>query len=174
MNNTHNNTVTKAINRIVRDEAGRYNIPRPGITAEEILDLASEIAAEKLQGRVTIESPEQAEKIIQHHFGNPESEQFAVLWMDTKNTVLAFDVLFYGTIDGASVYIRELVKAALRHNAASCILVHNHPSGITEPSHSDRSLTERIKEGLGLIDVRILDHFIVGHDVYSFAKNGLI
>ncbi|MGI6407728.1 MAG: JAB domain-containing protein [Thiopseudomonas sp.] len=174
MTNIQITTETKTISRIVRDEHGRYSIPRPGVTAEEILDLASEIAAEKLHGGMFVESPEQAEKVIQHYFGNPENEQFAVLWMDTKHKVLAFDVLFHGTIDGASVYPREVVKAALKHNSASCLLIHNHPSGSTEPSSADRLLTERLKEALAIVDVRVLDHFIIGHNVYSFAKAGIL
>ncbi len=174
MTNIQITTETKAISRIVRDEHGRYNIPRPGVTAEEILDLASEIAAEKLNNGMIVESPDQAEKVIQHHFGNPENEQFAVLLMDTKHKVLGFEVLFHGTIDGASVYPREVVKAALKHNAAAIILVHNHPSGITTPSDADEKLTKRLQEALALVDVRILDHFIIGHDVYSFAQNHLL
>ena len=91
-----------------------------------------------------------------------ESEVFGILLMDTKNRILTFRELFYGTIDGASVYPREVVKQALRHNAATAILVHNHPSGDPTPSQADKLLTERLKEALALIDVRVLDHIVVG------------
>jgi DNA repair protein RadC len=82
--------------------------------------------------------------------------------------------MFTGTIDGTAVYPREVVKATLRHNAAAVILAHNHPSGITNPSESDKHLTQRLKNALVLVDVRVLDHLIVGHDITSFAELGLM
>ncbi|EKM95994.1 hypothetical protein C211_09813 [Stutzerimonas degradans] len=89
-------------------------------------------------------------------------ELFGCLFLDSRHRVLAFEVLFHGTIDGASVYPRQVVKRALAQNAAAVILTHNHPSGVAEPSQADRQLTQRLKEALALIDVRVLDHFIVG------------
>ena len=89
-------------------------------------------------------------------------EVFGVVFLDSKHRVLAFEVLFHGSIDGASVYPRQVVKRSLAHNAAAVILTHNHPSGCTEPSQADRTLTLRLKETLALVDVRVLDHFIVG------------
>lgn len=91
-----------------------------------------------------------------------EHEVFAVIFLDAKHRVLQFEVLFHGSIDSASVYPRQVVKRALAHNAAAVILCHNHPSGCPEPSQADRALTARLKAALDLIDVRILDHFIVG------------
>ena len=91
-----------------------------------------------------------------------EHEVFGVIFLDAKHRVLAFEVLFHGSIDGASVYPRQVVKRSLAHNAAAAIFVHNHPSGCTEPSQADRVLTARLKEALALIEVRVLDHFIVG------------
>lgn len=91
-----------------------------------------------------------------------EHEVFAVIFLDAKHRVLRFEVLFHGSIDSASVYPRQVVKRALAHNAAAVILCHNHPSGCPEPSQADRALTARLKAALDLIDVRILDHFIVG------------
>jgi len=82
--------------------------------------------------------------------------------------------MFQGTIDGASVHPREVVKAALHHNAAAVILAHNHPSGIAEPSQADQRITQRLKEALALVDVRILDHFIIAEEVVSMAERGLI
>ena len=86
----------------------------------------------------------------------------------------AFEKLFRGTIDGASVYPREVVKAALMHNAAAVIFAHNHPSGVAEPSKADEAITKRLKDALSLIDVRVLDHLVVGEEVISFAERGLL
>jgi DNA repair protein RadC len=88
--------------------------------------------------------------------------------------VIVFDELFRGTIDGASVYPREVVKACLSCNAAAVIFVHNHPSGVAEPSQADIAITERLRKALALIDVRVLDHLIVGDEVTSFAERGLL
>jgi DNA repair protein RadC len=103
-----------------------------------------------------------------------EHEVFVCLFLDNQHRVIACDELFRGTIDGASVYPREVVKAALQYNAAALIMAHNHPSGISDPSQADRVITEKLKEALALIDVRVLDHFIVGENVYSFAEHGLL
>jgi DNA repair protein RadC len=89
--------------------------------------------------------------------------------------VLAFEELFHGTIDGASVHPRQIVKRALFHNAAALILAHNHPSGVAEPSRADEQITLRLKEALALVDIRVLDHFIIGDgEVISFAERGLL
>ncbi|HIC45168.1 MAG TPA: JAB domain-containing protein [Methylophaga aminisulfidivorans] len=102
-------------------------------------------------------------------------EVFACLYLDNQHRFLSFDELFRGTIDGASVYPREVVKAALKHNAAAIILAHNHPSGVAEPSQADIHITKRIKSALDLVDIRVLDHIIVGDaDVTSLAQRGCI
>lgn len=102
-------------------------------------------------------------------------EVFACLYLDNQHRFLYFDELFRGTIDGASVYPREVVKAALKHNAAAIILAHNHPSGVAEPSQADIHITKRIKSALDLVDIRVLDHIIVGDaDVTSLAQRGCI
>jgi DNA repair protein RadC len=103
-------------------------------------------------------------------------EVFGCLWLDNQHRVLEFEELFHGTIDGASVYPREVVRAALRLNAAAVIFAHNHPSGVAEPSEADRMITQRLKQALNLIDIRVLDHFIVGDgdQAYSFAEHGLL
>ena len=107
-----------------------------------------------------------------------EEEHFSLVLLDTKHRVIGFENVFRGTIDGASVYPREIAKIALAHNAAAVILAHNHPSGNPEPSDADRILTNRLKESLALIDVRVLDHIIVGGcsqtQTVSFAELGLI
>lgn len=105
-----------------------------------------------------------------------EHEEFHVIWLDAQNRLIAFDAMFSGTLTQASVYPREVVKAALAHNAAGCILAHNHPSGIAEPSRADQMLTRSLKEALAMVDVKILDHFIVAGTLppLSFAECGLL
>ena len=97
------------------------------------------------------------------------------MFLDNQHRVIQLDELFRGTIDGASVYPREVVKQALHHNAAAVIFAHNHPSGVTEPSQADKQITEKLKKALDLFDIRVLDHFIIGDgEPYSFAEHGLI
>lgn len=104
-----------------------------------------------------------------------EAEVFAVIFMDNQHRVIEFVEMFQGTIDSASVYPREVVKKALQLNAAACILTHNHPSGISEPSQADIMLTRRLKESLALVDIRVLDHLVVGKaEITSLAERGLI
>ena len=103
-----------------------------------------------------------------------EHEEFHVLWLDSQNRLIASERLFSGTLSSTSVYPREVVKAALKHNAAACILAHNHPSGIPEPSSADLMLTRNLKSALAVVDVRVLDHFIVAGNAspLSFAERG--
>jgi DNA repair protein RadC len=96
------------------------------------------------------------------------------LFLDNRNRVITFEKMFYGTIDGASVYPREVVRMALKTNAAAVIFAHNHPSGVAEPSQADEQITQRLKEALALVDIRVLDHLIVGDEVVSFAERGLL
>ena len=102
-------------------------------------------------------------------------EVFAVLFLDNRHRVIAFEEMFRGTIDGASVHPREVVRRSLQHNAAALILCHNHPSGVAEPSQADRRITARLSDALGLIDVRVLDHLIIGdQECCSMARRGLL
>lgn len=118
-------------------------------------------------------SPEAVEAYLVAHFRHLPHEVFACLFLDTKNQLITMEELSQGTLDSASVYPREVLKAALKHNAAAVILVHNHPSGIAEASSSDIHLTQRLSKALSLVDIRVLDHFIVGEEVVSsMAKLG--
>lgn len=100
-------------------------------------------------------------------------EEFTVLFLDNQNRLIAHETLFKGTINSTHVHPREVVKAALKHNAAAVLLAHNHPSGETEPSQADRQITDRLVNALGLVDVKVLDHFIVGGlEIMSFAERG--
>src|SRR5262249_8440045 len=105
--------------------------------------------------------------------GAREQEIFAVILLDAQLRLIAYEELFTGTIDAIKVHIREVVRAAMRHNAAGVILAHNHPSGNSEPSEADKELTRRIKSVLSMISVRVVDHIIVGETVASFARRGL-
>ena len=107
--------------------------------------------------------------------GTTVREVFAVLFLDAQHRLIEYEELFYGSLDGASVHPREVVRAALKHNAAAVILSHNHPSGVAEPSGADQRVTERLRAALALIDVRVLDHLIVGGNaVTSMAERGLM
>ncbi|MCK7121353.1 DNA repair protein RadC [Enterobacter roggenkampii] len=102
-----------------------------------------------------------------------QREEFSVLWLDNQHRLIAYDTLFLGTINTVTVHPREIVKAGLKHNAAAAVLAHNHPSGLAEPSHADRQMTERLKHTLELVDIHLLDHLVVGGmDVISFAECG--
>lgn len=125
--------------------------------------------------RTAFTSPEDSRHYLSLQLAEREREVFAVLYLDNRHRLIAYEELFYGTIDGAAVHPRELVKAALKHNASAVIVAHNHPSGIPEPSQADKHLTQRLREALALVDLRILDHIVVGgSDTVSFAERGLI
>ena len=120
-----------------------------------------------------ITSPSQTFDYFRLFFANrQEREHFALMLLDNQHKVLECSVIFSGTIDGAAIYPREIVKAALYANAAAVILAHNHPSGQPEPSSADRRITQRIQSALALVDIRVLDHVIVGDTCYSFAQSG--
>jgi DNA repair protein RadC len=108
------------------------------------------------------------------HLGACEHEVFGLLHLDTRHRLVAVEDLFRGTLNSASVHPREVVKAVLARNAAAVILFHNHPSGLCQPSAADELITRRLREALGLIDVRVLDHLIVAESIYSFAEHGLL
>ncbi|MBH3439590.1 RadC family protein [Pseudomonas luteola] len=140
---------------------------------QAVLEMGRRHLAERLRRDSALESPQAVKDYLKARLRHEPHEIFGCLFLDAKHRVLAFEALFHGTIDGASVYPRQVVKRALAHNAAALILTHNHPSGIAEPSQSDRILTQRLKEALSLIDVRVLDHFIVGEgEPLSMAEYG--
>jgi DNA repair protein RadC len=140
---------------------------------QAVLELAKRSLAEELQNGITLNSPQAVKQYLQLLLGGRAYESFAVLFLDVKNRLIACDELFRGTLTHTSVYPREVVKAALSHNAAGLILAHNHPSGSPDPSQADHALTQALKQALALVDVRVLDHFVVaGKHVYSFAEHG--
>ncbi|HET8700714.1 MAG TPA: DNA repair protein RadC [Nitrococcus sp.] len=130
---------------------------------------------EGLQRGETFTSPEQTRRFLQARLRSYPYEVFSCLFLDNRNRLIAFEELFRGTIDAASVYPREVVRRALERNAAALIVAHNHPSGVAEPSRADTLLTKRLREALALIDIRLLDHFVVGDsEVISLAERGLM
>ncbi|MES2537357.1 MAG: DNA repair protein RadC [Pseudomonadota bacterium] len=140
---------------------------------QAVLELARRAIGEELRTGVVLGSPQAVKQYLQLLLGGKPYESFAVLFLDVKNRLISSEELFRGTLTHTSVYPREVVKAALGHNAASVLLAHNHPSGTSQPSAADRTLTQTLKDALALVDVRVLDHFIVaGAHVYSFAENG--
>lgn len=129
---------------------------------QAVLEMGRRHLAEHLRRDCALESPQAVRDFLTSQVRHEPHEVFGCLFMDTKHRMLAFEVLFRGSIDSASVYPRQVVKRALAHNAAAVIFCHNHPSGISLPSEADRTLTQRLTKALDLIEVRVLDHFIVG------------
>ncbi|MEF9673289.1 DNA repair protein RadC [Pseudomonas sp. PCH446] len=129
---------------------------------QAVLEMARRHLAERLRRDSVLESPRVVRDYLKAMLRHEPHEVFACLFLDSKHRVLAFEPLFHGSIDNASVYPRQVVKRALAHNAAALILCHNHPSGVAEPSQADHVLTKRLKTALEFVDVRVLDHFIVG------------
>jgi DNA repair protein RadC len=142
---------------------------------QAVLELSRRAISEELKATASLSSPESVKNYLKLLIGNKPYESFTVLFLDVKNRLIRSEELFRGTLSHASVYPREVVKAGLLHNAANLILAHNHPSGSCEPSQADLLLTQTLKQALALVDIRILDHFIVAiPQIYSFAEHGQI
>ena len=140
---------------------------------QAVLEMGRRHLAERLRRDSALESPQAVRDYLKSLLCHEHHEVFGCLFMDSKHRMLAFEVLFRGSIDSASVYPRQVVKRALAHNAAAVIFCHNHPSGVPEPSEADRTLTQRLTEALDLIEVRVLDHFIVGDgEPLSMVEHG--
>lgn len=139
---------------------------------QAVLELTRRCLSEELQTGVSLSAPQPVKRYLQLTLGYKKHECFVVLFLDVKNHLLTSEELSRGTLTHASVHPREVVKAALAHNAASVILAHNHPSGALLPSQADLHLTATLKQALALVDVRVLDHLIIaGNGIYSFAEN---
>ncbi|NIR29150.1 MAG: JAB domain-containing protein [Gammaproteobacteria bacterium] len=165
---------------LLEAERGRFCAAR-GLGPAKYVQLAAclEMGRRYLEARLThgnaLSSPADTRDYLATRLRPYPHEVFACLFLDNRHRVLAFEELFRGTIDGAAVHPREVVKRALAHNAAALILAHNHPSGVAEPSQADRALTQRLRDALALIDIRVLDHFVVGDgETVSFAERGLL
>ena len=156
------------------EASGTYVMESP-VTEADILQMAQQLTMSRLSKGRALTEPKQVfshlQTLLQYH----EYEVFALLLLDSRHRVIGFRELFRGTLDGASVYPREVVKIALEHNAAAIIMVHNHPSGDPEPSQADRTLTTTLKNALNMVGTRILDHVVVAHDgCVSLAERGYL
>jgi len=140
-----------------------------------VLELSKRYFHEVLLRSDPLESPGATEQYLKSALGDNPNEVFACLFLDTRHRVIAYEELFHGTIDGATVYPRVVAEKALKHNAAALIVAHNHPSGISEPSLADQAITRRLKDALALLDIRLLDHFVIGEGTpVSMAARGLL
>lgn len=139
------------------------------------MELGRRYLQENLERDPPLGNPDATRAFLKARLGCYEHEVFACIFLDNRHRLIAFEELFTGTIDGASVYPREVVKRGLHHNAAALIFAHNHPSGVAEPSSADIHITRRLRDALALVDIRTLDHFIVGEaEAVSFAERGLL
>jgi len=163
-------------------EAGSTGLTEtPGLGSAKLaqlraaLELARRALKEELASRDALSSPRAVRDYLRLVLAGREQEVFVILLLDAQHRVIASEELFHGTLTQTSVYPREVVKCALKHNAAAVIFAHNHPSGVAEPSHADEILTRSLKAALALVDIQVLDHFIVaGSRTMSFAERGLL
>lgn len=156
---------------LVRDVAGDY---RPA-KADEVLQAALCVLTGQMYGSEALTSPQVVRDFLRIKLGTLEHEVFAIIHLDAQNRVIDYVEMFRGTVSQTSVYPREVVKESLARNSAALILVHNHPSGVAEPSRADEMLTQTLKSALALVDVRVLDHLVVaGANILSFAERGLL
>ena len=145
------------------------------VQLQAIFEMSRRALNEQLQQRDVFKSPQQVRDYLVLKLGGLTREVFLVLFLDTQNQLVATEEMFTGTLTQTSVYPREVVKRALHHNAASVIFAHNHPSGIAQQSQADELLTKQLKQALALVDVRVLDHFIVaGNNTLSFSERGIL
>jgi DNA repair protein RadC len=137
------------------------------------LEMGRRYLQESMEREDVIDSPQATRRYLHARLRGLPQEVFAALFLDSKHRVIFYKELFYGTIDGASVHPREVVRQALEHNAAAMIVAHNHPSGVAEPSRADLDITRRLRDALALVDVRLLDHLVVGGcEIVSLAEQG--
>lgn len=140
-----------------------------------VMEMARRALAQQVRTAPVFDSPARVKDYVALHLGGRSQEVFAVLFLDGQHRLIVLQELFHGTLTQTSVYPREVVKAALAHNAAAVILAHNHPSGVAEPSRADESLTQVLRDALALVDVRVLDHLVVGRgQVVSLAERGML
>ena len=149
--------------------------PAKYVQLQAVLEMSTRYLKESIEKQDAISSPEDTRQFLKGKLRHRPYEVFAALFLDNRHQVIKFEELFRGTIDGASVYPREVVKKALEYNAAAMIVAHNHPSGIAEPSQADEHITHRLKKALDLVDIRLLDHLIIGDgDITSLAERGIL
>jgi len=140
---------------------------------QAVLEMTKRHLAERLKKEDIFTNPAHVKRFLAIQLRHLQQEVFAVLFLDSQHQLIRYQEVFFGTVNAANVYPREIVKLALAYNACAVIFAHNHPSGVAEPSQADRHITQELKDALNLVDVRVLDHLIVGEgDIHSFAENG--
>lgn len=155
-----------------RDHRGNFIFSGP-VTPAEIFAIADAVATEGVSDRTVITDPSSILRFLRTKLVLLDHEEFHVVFLDARHRVIGFQAMFRGNLTGAAVYVGEVVKAALKHNAAALVVAHNHPSGIPEPSAADRELTERIRQALMLVEIRLLDHLVIASEGHtSFAERG--
>ncbi|MGY6517194.1 MAG: JAB domain-containing protein [Lysobacteraceae bacterium] len=163
------------MNDFIRDCSNHYSLNDQAKDEEHILKQAERILARRLQRQGSMKSPAEARDFLRLRLAGLEHEEFHAIFLDQRHRIIACESLARGTIDGASVHTREVAKRALFHNAVALVFAHNHPSGNLEPSEADRFLTLRLIEALRLLEIRVLDHFVVSPaGATSFAERGLL
>ena len=182
--------MTRSTSLAVRSNRGHINQPadisstdfvrqsvagQTPIMDSEIISAALGILAKRIAKGSIIKNMEDAKKYLAVRFADLQHEVFAIVYLTNRHAVIACDEIFRGTIDGASVYPREVVKSALQYNAAAILIAHPHPSGVCEPSHADEMITTRLREACGLMDIRLIDHIVISGDrAISFAERGML
>jgi DNA repair protein RadC len=154
----------------IKDIQGNYFT----ISSDELITNAKQYVQSTFSTGLLLTSPSKASVYLQTLIGDFEHEVFYALWLNSQHQVIQHGELARGTIDSASIYSREVVKTALACNAAAVIFAHNHPSGHSTPSQADITLTKRLKDALALVDIRVLDHLVIGSDITSMAEHGLL
>ncbi|WP_414433230.1 RadC family protein [Alcanivorax sp. IL2] len=158
----------------VKNEQGLYHV-QGCVKPEEIVSTAATILLDDLTSREALTAPTDVAQFLQLALAQEKNEVFSAIFLNNKHKVISFETLFTGTIDGAAVYPRVVVQHALACNAAAVIFAHNHPSGCCEPSRADQQITKRLSDALALIDVRVLDHFVVSRSEWvSLAERGMV
>jgi DNA repair protein RadC len=170
----------ESLRKLLASDRRRF-CAQPGLGPTRFAELQAAVEigrrqlSETLRTGPSLASPRATREYLTATLRDLEHEVFCCLYLDKRHRLIQFEELFRGTIDGASVHPREIVKQALQHNCAAVIVAHNHPSGIAEPSHADELITQRVKEALALVDIRLLDHIIVGDGTsVSLAESGLL
>lgn len=158
----------------MRKKSKQVYVTHDPLTANQVLEKAAEILADRYARNGEFNNVEAVKEYLAVKLGVHDREVFAVLLLDSSHHLLEYREMFFGTIDAASVFPREVVKAAMEANAAAIILAHNHPSGNSEPSLADKKITKKLVDALALVDVRVLDHVVVGRECVSFAERGLM
>jgi DNA repair protein RadC len=168
---SHNTLQNESSELLVRDAQGQYRLA----TGDEVLKAARQVIGRRVRRGTSMSSPHVVRDYLRTKIAELEHEVFVTLLLDSQNRLIEYIELFRGTLAQTGVYPREVVKVALSRNAAAMILAHNHPSGVAEPSRADELLTQSLKQALALVDVRVLDHFVVaGAETVSFAERGLL